>query len=112
MKLRAGWTILLLIAGVIVLVFIVLFFTGQRSVDSGPHECLGRCYMNSEHIQDIRSEADQVPPLVLEHIDIDGTADCDPNTETKLSGITLPRELPKLRDSSRWRCDSCCIKTN
>ncbi|MBS3124957.1 hypothetical protein J4211_01735 [Candidatus Woesearchaeota archaeon] len=112
MKLRAGRTMLLLIAGVIVFVFIVLFFTGQQFVDSGPHECPGRCYMNSEHIKEIRSEADQVPPLVLEHIDIDGTADCDPNTETKLSGITLPRELPKLRDSSRWRCDSCCIKTN
>ncbi len=91
-------TIIIAALGILVLVVIGAIFGGQmRKVGQAANECAGRCYkLNPPSGAPAGIYSDQA---------------CDAEFETRLSGASIPRNMPKTNNPSPWRCDECCILT-
>ncbi len=93
-------TIIIAALGILVLVVIGAIFGGQiGKFGKAASECPGRCLK------------DTPPPGAPPGIYILGEKECN-EFETRLSGSTLPRNMPSKADQPQdWRCDFCCILT-
>ena len=91
-------TIIVAALGILVLVVIGAIFGGQISkFGKAASECVGRCY--------------KLNPPSDAPLGIYSDNPCDADFETRLSGDTIPRNMPKTDNPSAWRCDECCILT-
>jgi hypothetical protein len=90
-------TIIIAALGIIVLVVIGAIFGGQiGKFGRAASECPGRCYKLN-------------PPADAAGLGIYSDQPCDKDFETKLSGGSIPRGMPKADNPGAWRCDECCI---
>ena len=91
-------TIIIAALGILVLVVIGAIFGGQiGKFGRAASECPGRCYTLN-------------PPSEGAGLGIYSTEPCS-EFETRMSGATIPRNMPKTENPSAWRCDQCCILT-
>ena len=91
-------TIIIAALGILVLVVIGAIFGGQiGKFGRAASECPGRCYKLN-------------PPSEAATLGIYADQKCT-EFETKMSGATIPRTMPKVDDPSKWKCDECCILT-
>ncbi len=92
-------TIIIAALGILVLVVIGAIFSGQiGKFGKAASECPGRCYKLN-------------PPPEGTGLGIYSNQACNPEFETRLSGASIPRNMPKTDNPSPWRCDECCILT-
>ena len=104
-------TIIIAALGILVLVVLGAVFGGQiGKFTRAASECPGRCFLSDSSMQDLRVEAARARVAVSVET-LFQPNDCNPEFETRLSGSFLPRNLPKVDDPSRWRCESCCQAT-
>ncbi len=90
-------TIIIAALGILVLVVIAAIFGGQiGKFGRAASECPGRCYKLNVPPQGLGLYSDQP---------------CNMEFETRLSGATIPRNMPKVDNPADWRCDECCILT-
>lgn len=94
-------TIIVAALGILVLVVIGAIFGGQiGKFGKAASECPGRCIKLNPPAN----------PMGAEYSTGQGTQ-CN-EFETRLSGSTLPRNMPpRVDDPTEWRCDACCILT-
>ena len=92
-------TIIVAALGILVLVVIGAIFGGQiGKFGRAASECPGRCYKLN-------------PPSESTALGIYSANACDADFETRLSGSSIPRNMPKTNDPGQWKCDQCCILT-
>ena len=94
-------TIIIAALGILVLVVVGAIFGGQiGTFGRAAKECPGVCVKAS-------IPADVVNPETY-FVDKSG---CDPDFETRLTGVWIPRGMPSGKEVSEWRCDACCVPT-
>lgn len=92
-------TIIIAALGILVLVVIGAIFGGQiGKFGKAASECPGRCYKLN-------------PPAEAATLGIYSDQKCNIEFETRLSGASIPRNMPKTDNPTPWRCDECCILT-
>jgi len=90
-------TIIIAALGILVLVVIGAIFGGQiGKFGRAASECPGRCY--------------KLNPPSGSPAGIYSDTPCQ-ELETRLSGASIPRNMPKTDNPTPWRCDECCIQT-
>jgi len=94
-------TIIIAALGILVLVVIGAIFGGQiGKFGKAASECPGRCLKVNPPSN----------PMGAAFVTGQG-AECN-DFETRLSGSTLPRNMPtKVDNPAEWTCDACCIMT-
>lgn len=91
-------TIIIAALGILVLVVIGAIFGGQiGKFGKAASECPGRCYKAN-------------PPPEGAGLGIYSSQPCN-EFETRMSGSSIPRNLPKVENPGAWSCDSCCLLT-
>lgn len=91
-------TIIIAALGILVLVVIGAIFGGQiGKFGRAASECQFRCY--------------KLNPPALAPAGIFSDTPCNPEFETRMSGASIPRNMPKTDNPTPWRCDECCIPT-
>jgi len=91
-------TIIIAALGILVLIVIGAIFGGQiGKFGRAASECPGRCYNPN-------------PPAEALTLGIYSDQPCN-EFETKMSGATIPRNLPKVDNPNAWKCTSCCLLT-
>lgn len=92
-------TIIIAALGILVLVVIGAIFGGQiGKFGKAASECPGRCYKLN-------------PPADALGLGIYSDRPCDREFETRLSGGSIPRNMPNTDDPAAYKCDECCILT-
>jgi len=92
-------TIIVAALGILVLVVIGAIFGGQIfKFGKAASECPGRCYKLNI-------------PAEAATLGIYSSNPCSPDFETKLSGSSIPKNMPKVDNPGAWVCDGCCILT-
>lgn len=89
-------TIIIAALGILVLVVIGAIFGGQiGKFGKAASECQFRCYkLNPPSGAPAGLYSDQA---------------CNPEFETRMSGATIPRNMPKTDNPTPWKCDECCV---
>jgi len=89
-------TIIIAALGILVLVVIGAIFGGQiGKFGRAASECPGKCYRLN-------------PPPEGAGLGIYSNEPCN-EFETRMSGASIPRGMPKTDNPSKWSCDSCCL---
>ena len=101
-------TIIVAALGILVLIVLSVIFSNQiRKFVWASGECSGRCYIDENKLSELRSEA--IKDRVNINWDTYKTSPCNNQIEAEASGSYIPRGLPSVSDTSKWRCNSCCI---